>query len=126
MSRYLKVGVFGFLTWLIAFVVSVLIFPIRASQRPLFESIMPVVVTLCAVLFAILYFRNLKAGFAQEGVLIGVAWFIINLAIDLPLFLLESPMQMSFADYMMDIGVTYLIIPIVTLGFGFLLQRKMD
>ncbi len=56
--------------------------------------------------------------------MIGVAWFIINLAIDLPLFMLESPMQLSFAEYMTDVGVTYFIIPTVTLGFGFLLQRK--
>ncbi len=54
MKKYLKVGLFGFLAWLITFVVSVLIFPLRTSQRPLFESIMPVVVTLCAVLFSIL------------------------------------------------------------------------
>lgn len=124
MKKYLKVGLFGFLTWLIPFVVSVLIFPLRTSHRPLFESIMPVVVTVCAVLFAILYFRNLKAAFLQEGVLIGVAWLIVNIVIDLPLFMLEGPMKMSFAEYMMDVGVTYLIIPAVTIGVGFLLQQK--
>jgi len=123
-NKYLKVALFGVLTWLITFVVSVLISPLRTSQRPLFESIMPVVITACAVLFAILYLRSLQAGFWQEGVLLGVAWLIINLAIDLLLFLPESPMHMSFVDYMMDIGLTYLIIPAVTLGFGFLLQQK--
>ena len=124
MKKYLKVGLFGFLTWLIAFVVAVLIFPLRTSQRPLFESIMPIVITLAVVFFAILYFKNLKTGFLQEGLLLGVAWLLINVIIDLPLFLLESPMKMSFAEYMMDIGVTYLIIPVITIGFGFLLQQK--
>ena len=85
---------------------------------------MPVVVTTCTILFAILYFKNLKGSFFREGVLVGVAWFIINIAIDLPLFLLESPMNMSFPDYMMDIGVAYLIIPAITFGFGFLLRAK--
>ncbi len=33
-------------------------------------------------------------------------------------------MQMSLGDYMMDIGITYLIIPVVTIGMGFLLERK--
>jgi hypothetical protein len=121
-KKYLKIGLFGFLTWLIVFVVSVLMFPLKTSQRLLFESIMPVVITCCAVFFANLYFKNLKANFLQEGLLIGVVWFIVSLAIDLPLFLLEGPMQMPLADYMMDIGVTYLIIPIVTLGFGLLLE----
>lgn len=124
MNKYLQVGLFGFFMWMITFGVSVLLSSLRTSQRPLFESIMPVVVTACAVVFSILYFRNLKAGFWQEGLLIGVAWLGINIAIDLPLLLSASPMQMSFADYMMDIGITYLIIPVITIGFGFLLEQK--
>jgi hypothetical protein len=85
---------------------------------------MAVVIAVCAVFFSVLYFRNLRAGFLREGILLGVAWFIINIVIDLLLFLPESPMQMSFADYMIDIGVTYLIIPAVTVGFGLSLQQK--
>ena len=126
MNRYVKVGLYGLLTWLMAFGASLLIFPLRAAQRPLFESIMAVIVTLGAVLFAGLYFRGLTTGFLKTGVLIGTAWLIINLAIDLPLFMLESPMQMSFSDYLMDIGITYLIIPIVSTGFGFLLQQRAN
>ncbi len=125
MKKYYKIILFGFFTWLIAFVVSVLMSPIRTTQRPLFESIMPIVITAYTVLFAILYLRNLKTGYLQEGILIGVAWFIINIVIDLPLFLFGGPMKMSFADYMMDIGLTYLIIPIVTFGLGLLLQQKV-
>jgi len=45
MKKYSKVVLFGFFIWLIPFVVSFLIFPIRESQRALFESIIPVVVT---------------------------------------------------------------------------------
>ena len=123
MKKYLKVALFGFLTWLVPFVVSFVIFPFRSSHRPLFESIMAVVVTVSAVLFAVLYFKKLTSGFLRAGVLIGTVWFIINIVIDLMLFM-EGPMKMSFSDYMMDIGLTYLIIPVVTIGFGCLLQRK--
>ena len=41
-----------------------------------------------------------------------------------PLLFSEGPMKMPFADYIKDIGLTYLIIPMVTLGFGYLLQQK--
>lgn len=123
MKKRLRVSLFGFLTWLVPFIVSILIFPIRESQRPLFESIMPVVVTVCAVGFSILYFRKLEGGFLREGILIGVVWFVINIVLDLLLFL-EGPMKMSFPDYMMDIGLVYLIIPVVTLGFGYLLEQR--
>ncbi len=123
MKKYLKLALFGFLTWLIPFVVSFLIFPLRSSYRPFFESIMAVVVAISAVLFTVLYLKKLTIGFLREGILTGVIWFIINIGLDLMLFM-EGPMKMSFADYMMDIGFTYLIIPTVTIGFGYLLQRR--
>lgn len=124
MNKYLKIFLFGFLMWLIPFVVSVIIFPIHGSNRPLFESIMPVVGTSGTVVFAILYFKTINADFVREGVVIGVAWLVINLAIDLPLFLLESPMKMSLPDYMADIGITYLLIPVITIGMGWALKQK--
>lgn len=124
MNKYLKIALYGFLIWLIPFVVSILIFPFHQSNRPLFESIMPVAVTLCVVVFAILYFKTVSADFVREGVVIGAAWLIISLAIDLPLFLLESPMKMSLPDYIADIGLTYLIMPTITVGMGWVLKQK--
>jgi len=35
-----------------------------------------------------------------------------------------GPMKMSFINYMMDIGFTYLIYPIVTIGFGSVLEKN--
>ena len=114
---------YGFLIWLIPFIVSILIFPIKTSTPALFESIMPVVITICVVLFSILYFRKLDASILKEGVLLGVIWFAISIAIDLLMFM-WGPMKMTFANYMMDIGLTYLIIPAITVGFGYLLQKR--
>ena len=113
---------YGFLLWLIPFVVAILIFPIRTSSRALFESIMPVVLTACVVLFLNLYFRRLEAGFLKEGTMLGVIWFVISLGLDLLMFM-WGPMKMTFAEYMMDIGLTYLIFPIVTIGSGYLMQK---
>ena len=123
MKKYLKIGLFGFLVWLIPFAVSFLIFPLRTSNRALFESIMPVVITICVVLFSIIYLRRIETDFLKEGILLGVIWCAISLIIDLLLFM-EGPMKMSFTDYLMDIGLTYLIIPIVSVGFGYLLEKQ--
>jgi hypothetical protein len=41
-----------------------------------------------------------------------------NIALDLPLMLLPSPMQMALAEYGADIGLTYAMIPIITMGIG--------
>lgn len=113
-----KAVLFGFLIWLSAFVVAFLIFPLRESSRPLFESIMPVVVTSATAVFAVLYFRRVREEFLREGVLIGLLWLAINVVIDLPLMLTGGPMQMTLGQYVADIGLTYLVIPAVTIGIG--------
>lgn len=119
-----RVVLYGFLIWLIPFVVSVLIFPIHETNRPFFESIMPVVGTLCTVGFLILYFSRLNARFLRAGVIVGLIWLAISLVIDSFLFLWGGPMQMTLAEYMMDIGLTYLAIPIITIGAGYMLEHK--
>lgn len=41
------------------------------------------------------------------------------------MFLPASPMQMSLQAYMMDIGFTYLIIPLLTVGMGYIADAKL-
>lgn len=126
MNKYLKIVIFGFLVWLVPFAVSFLVFPLKASMRPLFESIMPLILTIVVITLTYYYMKNLNANFVKEGIVIGIAWYIINIAIDLVMFLPASPMQMSFADYMMDIGLTYVMIPVITIGMGYLLSSKLE
>lgn len=76
------------------------------------------------VALAYLYLKNIEKDFIKEGAIIGVIWLIINIAIDLVLFLPPSPLQMSLANYMMDIGITYLMIPVITIGFGYMIENK--
>lgn len=123
--KSIKKGIlFGFLVWVIPFVMAILIFPIRNNDRPLFESIMPVVVVLCVVIFTCFYFQKLPGRLLKEGIILGVVWLAISLVLDLILFMPDSPMHMSFIDYLKDIGLTYLMIPAITIGFGYLLEKK--
>jgi hypothetical protein len=122
MNRYLKIVLFGFFIWLIPFMVSVLIFPLRTSQRPLFESIMPVVIAIWTVFFAVIYLSGLKSDFQKEGISLGIAWLLISIILDLLIFVI-GPLKMSLWDYATDIGVTYLIIPTITFGFGYLMEH---
>ena len=118
MNQYLKVVLYGFLVWLLPFVVSLFIYPLKVAGSPLFESIMPLVISLTVVVLAFLYLKNLDGDYVKEGVIIGVFWFTISIIIDLVLFLSPSALQMSFTDYLMDIGITYLMIPFITIGMG--------
>lgn len=123
MRRTLRIILFGFLMWLIPFIVSFPIFTLRESNRALFESIMPVVVTISVVFLAILHLRKTGADFLKEGFIIGIVWYFICIVIDLLMFM-WGPMKMSFGQYMADIGLTYVIIPTVTVGYGYLMGIK--
>jgi hypothetical protein len=105
-----KAVLYGFLVWLIVFTVSFLTFPLRDSNRPLFESIMPVALSICTVFFSILYFRHASIAVFKEGVLLGLTWLAINLCIDAPLFLFGGPMKTTISGYVSDIGTTYMVI----------------
>ena len=125
MKSIKKTLLYGFLIWLIPFIVAFLIFPIRESNRVLFESIMPIVITICVVFFAVVYFKKLEDNFLKEGVLIGIVWLVMSFGIDLIMFM-QGPMKMSFINYAMDIGLTYLIIPTITVGFGYLIIQPQS
>ena len=124
-NRYLKIGLFGFLLWLIPFLVSVLIFPLRTSQRPLFESIMPVVIAIWTVFFSILYLSGKKSDFLKEGIFIGIVWLLISIVLDI-MISIEGPIKMPIWDYVTDIAVTYIIIPTITSGFGYLKEHRAE
>ncbi|MDD1774612.1 MAG: hypothetical protein LUQ24_03710 [Methanobacterium sp.] len=123
MNKIVKLILFGFLIWLVPFLISLLIFPLKSTVNPLFESIMPVVISATVVCLAYLYLTGIEKDYLKEGLTAGVTWLIISLIIDLILFLPASPMQMSFTSYIMDIGITYLMIPIITTGMGMTTQN---
>ncbi|MBI2267891.1 MAG: hypothetical protein HYU80_00380 [Candidatus Blackburnbacteria bacterium] len=113
----------GVVIWAFTFTVAILVFPLRATERPLFESIMPVVLTLTTVAASYFYLKRVKKGFVMQGLCLGIIWLAINLLLDSLMFS-WGPMKMSLSDYIKDIGVTYLIIFIIPLGFGYLLEFK--
>lgn len=108
----------GVLMWLIPLVVAFISFPLRGPARPLFESIMAVTVTGSAVLLGLAWLGRAERRPVREGILVGILWFAVCVLIDAPLMLLGGPMQMSLADYMADIGLTYASIPVVTTGLA--------
>ncbi|MEW6610521.1 MAG: hypothetical protein AB1352_02765 [Patescibacteria group bacterium] len=126
MQSLKKSILFGFLVWLLTFIVAFLMFPIHESNRPLFESIMPLIITITVVTFTYLYFKNIDKNIKAEGAKLGIIFLLINLVIDLILFMPDSPMHMSLINYIADIGLTYLMIPIITLGMAYVIDREKN
>jgi len=110
-----KRGLFlGFLSWLLPFFVSFLLFPLKRSNAPLFSTLMVLFVLAVAGLMFYFYFRT-RAVTVSEAVFVGLLWFVCNLALDYPLFS-HGPMRMTVMAYYSEIGLAYLIFPLF--GFG--------
>lgn len=124
MKNYLKIIFYGFLTWLVPFVVSFFFFtPDRtlAIEEGLFKSIMIVVGSLTGALLLVRYFKNVTSGYARHGMIVGLVWLAVNLALD---FLILIPMShMEVGAYLSQIGLRYLTIPIMTIVVGYILAK---
>lgn len=60
MNRNLKIVLFGFLVWLVPFIGSFIIYPLKTPIYSLFESIMSVLIALAAVQHFYLYFKGIE------------------------------------------------------------------
>jgi hypothetical protein len=83
MIAWKRAALVGFASWLIPFVISFLIFPLKKSNAPLFETLMTLVVLITAGVLFQLYFRG-RAVSIHEALLVGVMWFVVNLMLDYP------------------------------------------
>lgn len=72
MNKYLNIVLFGFLVWLIPFIVYFIIFGLCGEYRPLFESIMAITVTLSVLIFSTCYLKSVDTDYIREGVIIGI------------------------------------------------------
>jgi hypothetical protein len=108
---------FGVLVWLLPLVIAFCIFPIRQSWRSLFESIMAVVVCATTVVFGLVFLRSFSTVRARDGLWLGCLWWVICVLLDAPLFA-AGPMRTSPIEYFADIGLTYLAIPVITIGLA--------
>ena len=117
MVSFKKALLFGLIAWAVPFLVAWMLYPIHESYRPLFESILPVVIAATTVVLALFYFRRVQHGCFREGVLLGAIWFVMCFVIDLLMFS-GGPMKMGFMEYVGDVGVTYLMIPVIGAGLG--------
>lgn len=119
-----KIGfLYSFLVWLIPFVISFLIYSLKIQNNPLFETIMSIVLVITGSIFLLLYIKDNLDIKKLELFELGFLFFIISIILDSFLFL-EGPMKMSFYNYMLDIGLTYLIYPILAIFYTNLIKIK--
>ena len=117
----LRILGYGFLSWFTVFAAAMALYPWRVDNRPLFEAVIPVVMVACTVVLMTGYLARISSDFVVHGLLTGVVWLVENLLFDWIAFSV-GPMQLTFAAYVQDIGLTYLMLPVITLGLAW--QRQ--
>jgi hypothetical protein len=116
-GNWRRAVLYGFLIWLVPFLVAFAAFPLKTSWRSLFESIMPVTVAAIVVMCAIRYFRRHPPRSMRDGIVLGLLWMAISIVIDLPL-MLSPPINYTLPEYAADVGLTYLMMPIIVAGMA--------
>ena len=114
MILWKRAALLGFFSWLIPFVISFFVFPLKQSNAPLFGNVMTLVVLATAGALFRIYFRDRNL-LSREALPVGALWLLINLVFDYPMFAF-GPMKMPVAQYYSEIGAAYLIFPVFAYG----------
>jgi hypothetical protein len=113
---------FAMLAWLVPFVTSVCIFPLKRSYPGSFESLMGITLVGSTVLLGCIYLRGRTEKLVLVSIGSGVKWMAANWAMDALMFS-SGPMKMSFHQYLTQIAGAYVMIPIITCGLGIAASR---
>ena len=118
-----KVFLFGFLLWLSVLIVAMLMVRIRETDQIFFESLIAITLAFFTGLYATIYFKKVEANQFRLGFIVGIIWMSVSLLLDYPVFAL-GPMKMGFEQYLKDIGLTYIMIPVITSWMGYAVQER--
>ena len=126
MNKTIKLFLFGFLTWLIPFILGFLLYPLVQSNDQdliyLFKSIMIIVGTASGVWLYYLYFNKISEDFIKNGIITGLTWFLMNIILDL-IFLVVL-FQSPLLEWIFGIGLRYLNLFVIGIGIGIILKAK--
>jgi hypothetical protein len=125
MDRNLKILFTDFLAWLIPFIVSLPLYPQGQpiADLQVVKSILIVVGGLVGALLALWYLRDVKRDFTREGAILGIAWFVISSALDI-LVLVYLFQGMDLATWAGQIGIRYLLMPVMTTAMGAAMELR--
>ncbi len=114
--------IYGFLLWLIPFITSIVIFPLKKTDPAFFQSVLGVLSISLAVILTVFYFRKTQ-GNLREGIFLGLTFSVISWFFDF-LFFIWGPIKMPLDAYIKEIGIGYLLYLVIAVGVGFLLENK--
>jgi len=125
MNKYLKLGMFGFVSWLVPFVAAFMFYSQEGQllvDVSFFKSVMAVVGSATGALLLVMYFGKVKENYLNEGILAGLVFLAMNILLDIMILVPMS--KMAIGDYFLKIGLMYLVILIMGASMGYVLEKK--
>lgn len=126
MNQTLRTVLLGLLIWAFPFVLGFFFYDATGNLIAdifLFKSVMLLTITFTTVFSIRIATRMTTENFFKQGLIFGLLWLTIPLLLDV---LILIPMAaMTTTEYLFQIGLRYLIIPIITVSTGLLLEQKL-
>ena len=122
MQQIKRAFAYGFLLWIIPFLASVVIFPLKKTDPAFFQSILGVTSITLAVILTVYYFRKTQ-GNLKEGIFLGLIFAFISWFFDF-FFFIWGPIKMPLLAYVKEIGIGYLLYLVIATAFGYILGRN--
>jgi uncharacterized membrane protein YidH (DUF202 family) len=124
---YLKLLGFGFILWIVPFLISFLFYSpqgVLLTSEGMFKSVMTVTGTLVAVVLILKYMNNFTINYLKEATTVAAVWFLMSVILDL--LILVPFAKMDLVSYFSNIALGYISIPIICLFAGYLLEAKSE
>jgi hypothetical protein len=121
MQTHLRLILYGILTWLIPFGISLFLYGPDGTLTIgifAFKSLMIISGAAVGALLIYLYLRSLPSGtnWLSAGITIGISWLLINWALDL--LVIVALFGMGGPEWFIEIGSRYLVIPAMAILAG--------
>jgi len=115
----------AFLTWLVPFLASIPFYGPNGLiiDQQLFKSIMIVVGSITAAILIVWCFRPVEKNFTHEAIVTGFVWLFANWILDL--IVLVGLLGMALPDYATQIGLRYLVIPVMVIAAGVVVDEAV-
>jgi hypothetical protein len=124
--RALLYGITIWFVWVSLVVVSAQLLPTEISGSSLFVSMQMAALAALVLGSTILYLRKVGDGTLNEGLLVGLGWVVIMIALDLAHSVVHPDMvSLDIGAYFAAVVPSYVVVPIITtLTIGYLERRS--
>ena len=115
----------AFLTWLVPFVCAIPFYGADGLliDQQLFKSLMIVVGSITAAILMVRLFRTIGRDYIREAIITGIVWLLANWVLDL--IMLVGLLGMTLPEYATQIGLRYLVIPVMVIVAGIVAEKTV-